>query len=246
MPTLKILSYNIHKGFSSTNLKFILSRLKASIELVHADLVFLQEVIGHNEKHGRTIEDWPKVSQFEFLADKLWPHFTYGKNAIYTQGHHGNAILSKYPITFSENIDVSTNRLESRGLLHAVADVSGIPIHLICLHLGLFEAGREIQVDKLAERIEKIVPKDSPLIVGGDFNDWRQRISKPLRERLKLDEVFLKSMGQHAKTFPSWMPTFKLDRIYFRGTELVTATTFTDGIWSDLSDHVAICAEFNV
>ncbi len=37
-------------------------------------------------------------SQFAFLADEIWPHFAYGKNAIYSAGHHGNAILSKHPI----------------------------------------------------------------------------------------------------------------------------------------------------
>lgn len=248
MSTLKVLSYNIHKGFSSTNLSFVLQKIKESIQLVKADLVFLQEVIGHNEKHGKRIVGWPKTSQFEFLADNLWPHYAYGKNAVYTEGHHGNAILSKHPITFFENTDVSTNQLEKRGLLHAVVQLNGCgkEVHVICLHLGLFEAGRKIQIKKLSERIESLVPKSIPLIVAGDFNDWRENASPILYKKLQLEEVFLISTGSHARTFPSWMPVLKLDRIYFRGLNLVKSEVLSDGLWSDLSDHTAVFAEFKL
>ncbi|MEW6057621.1 MAG: endonuclease/exonuclease/phosphatase family protein [Bdellovibrionota bacterium] len=245
MRTLRVLSYNIHKGFSATNLNFILKQIKESIELVHADLVFLQEVIGHHETHKNKLKDWPTVSQFEFLADKLWPHFAYGKNAVYTEGHHGNAILSKYPITSFENIDVSTNRLESRGILHATIKIPEVDteVHAICLHLGLFEAGRKIQINHLCKRIESLVPRNAPLIVGGDFNDWQERASPILKKKLNLEEAFLKQQGSHARTFPSWLPVFKLDRIYCRKLSVEEAKILTDGVWSSLSDHAAIYAE---
>lgn len=245
MNSIRVLSYNIHKGFSATNLNFILRQIKKSIELVHADLLFLQEVVGHHELHRNKYEDWPSVSQFEFLADNLWPHFAYGKNAVYTEGHHGNAILSKYPITFFENIDVSTNRLESRGLLHAQIQVPGAltQVHAICLHLGLFEAGRQIQIDQLCNRIESRIPHNAPLIVGGDFNDWQERASPILKRRLQLDEVFLKQSGSHARTFPAWLPIFKLDRIYCRKLHIGEVSIFANGVWSSLSDHAAILAE---
>lgn len=233
---------------SATNLNFILKQIKESIELVHADLVFLQEVVGHHETHKNKHKDWPTVSQFEFLADKLWPHFAYGKNAVYTEGHHGNAILSKYPITFSENIDVSTNRLESRGILHAKIKIPEVAseVHAICLHLGLFETSRQVQISRLCDRIDSLVPHEAPLIVGGDFNDWQERASPILEKKLNLEEVFLKQQGTHAKTFPSWLPVFKLDRIYFRKLQVGDAKIFTDGIWSSLSDHAAIYAELRL
>src|SRR4051812_7468381 len=94
---LRVISYNIHKGFSSGNLKFILKKMREALRFVQPDLIFLQEVLGHHEVHSRRIKDWPDQSQFEFLAHELWPHFAYGRNAVYTNGHHGNAILSKYP-----------------------------------------------------------------------------------------------------------------------------------------------------
>jgi len=35
--------------------------------------------------------------QHEFLAHESWLHHAYGKNSVYDSGHHGNAILSRYP-----------------------------------------------------------------------------------------------------------------------------------------------------
>lgn len=246
MNSLKVLSYNIHKGFSLMNRKFVLKKIKESIDYVQADVVFLQEVVGHHERHGLRIREWPQTSQFEFLADRVWPHFAYGKNAVYAEGHHGNAILSKYPISFFENIDVSTNSWERRGLLHAVVQKpgEGIPIHLICVHFDLFEKGRLQQIEKLAERVRRHVPPSEALLIAGDFNDWRERATKILKEKLQVEEAFYLAKGAHAQTFPSWFPVFCLDRIYFRGFHLAKAEVWSSGLWLELSDHAAISAEF--
>src|SRR5665213_3483852 len=109
---LKVLTYNIHKGFSAGNSEYVLEQMREAIRSVNADLVFLQEILGEHKKHQKRISNWPEDSQFEFLANAVWPHHAYGKNAIYTQGHHGNAVLSKFPIAHWENLDVSSNRLE--------------------------------------------------------------------------------------------------------------------------------------
>jgi endonuclease/exonuclease/phosphatase family metal-dependent hydrolase len=242
---LRVVSYNIHKGFTSGNTKFILKRIREAIQFVHPDLVMLQEVLGHHEGHKQNIEDWPSEPQFEYLADQLWPHFAYGRNAVYSSGHHGNAILSKYPFTFFENIDVSTNRLEKRGLLHGIIELPGRqrPLHAICVHLGLFETERTRQVLKLCDRIESHVPHDEPLIIGGDFNDWRGRASAPLEQKLDVKEAFRSLHGQHARTFPSWLPAFRLDRIYFRGLLVEDAQCLNERPWNELSDHAALVAE---
>src|SRR3954470_12326563 len=141
---LRILSYNIHKGFSTRNKRFVLKRIREAIRDVHADLVFLQEVLGQHDAHSQKVSNWPTEPQFEFLPEELWPHYAYGRNAVYTSGHHGNAILSKFPIEYWENIDISTNRMERRGLLHSVLHLPKRkkPLHAICVHLGLLEADR--------------------------------------------------------------------------------------------------------
>ena len=244
MKKLKILTYNIHKGFSAGNVSFALKQIKKSIKEVHADLVFLQEVIGHHDKHTNHKIDWPNTNQFEYLADQTWNHFAYGKNALYSEGHHGNAILSKYPIHFSENEDVSFSKIERRGLLHAEIQHGGKTIHAFCIHLGLFENDRKKQIIKLCTRISKMVPADSGLIIAGDFNDWRQSATSFLKTELALEEVFMNTMGKHANTFPSWLPCLSLDRVYYRNLVCTSAKVLKGDLWRKQSDHLPILAEF--
>jgi endonuclease/exonuclease/phosphatase family metal-dependent hydrolase len=245
---LKVLSYNIHKGFNAANRKFILRKIREAIRSVHADLVLLQEVQGHHDEHRKEIKDWPEQPQFEFLAHEIWPHFAYGKNAVYSAGHHGNAILSKHPIGFCENINISTNRFEKRGLLHGVIQLPKIekPLHAICLHLGLFENSRQSQIAALCRRIDSHVTHSDPLVIGGDFNDWRVKATSLLEKKLEVDEVFSKMTGAHARSFPSWLPALQLDRIYVRGSAIRTAKVLAGKPWNELSDHLALFTELEI
>ena len=145
--TLRLLTVNAHKGFTLFNRRFILHELREAIRATQADIVFLQEVLGAHHRHARRLAKWPTISQYEFLADTIWPEYAYGRNAVYPYGHHGNAVLSKFPIAHYDNIDVSVGpKEESRGLLHCVLRPPnlGVDLHAICVHLGLRagESGR--------------------------------------------------------------------------------------------------------
>jgi endonuclease/exonuclease/phosphatase family metal-dependent hydrolase len=248
MNRLKILSFNMHKGFSAANRRFVLHDMKDEIERHGADLVFLQEVQGENRRLGNRIRNWPNLSQFEFLADKMWPHTAYGKNALYDDGHHGNAILSRHPFESWENIDISSSSLERRGILHGVVRVEQgslkcPPLHVLCIHLSLLESDRMSQIRTLARRIQDHIPSDEPIILAGDFNDWRQSASAILSKESRLDEAFLSLHGRHAKTFPSFMPVLRLDRVYTRGCRIFSANTLREQPWDSLSDHLGLEVE---
>ena len=47
---LKIISYNIHKGFTAGNSTFVLGKMRDILRHVHPDIVFLQEVLGELSK----------------------------------------------------------------------------------------------------------------------------------------------------------------------------------------------------
>ena len=242
---MKILSYNIHKGFSLGNRRFTLKRMREVLEIVDADLVLLQEVVGEHRHHARRIVEWPSESQFEFLADRLWPHHAYGRNAVYDEGHHGNAILSKQNLLRWDNLDVSTNPIERRGLLHAQLRPPGFPVdlHVICIHFDVHEFGRKKQVRMLCDRIAAAVPASCPLIVAGDFNDWKERAGHVLESELSLVEAYKTLHGRCARSFPCCFPLLRLDRIYIRGLVPVAAECLTGKPWSELSDHAALYAE---
>jgi endonuclease/exonuclease/phosphatase family metal-dependent hydrolase len=240
---LRLLTYNMHKGFCFYSRQYVLTELREAIRSVDADLVFLQEVMG---VHPVDIPAEDLDSQFEYLADELWPHFAYGKNAVYSSGHHGNAILSKQPFSEYENIDVSTNRLEQRGLLHAQLGHHSPPLHLVCLHLDLLERGRRQQMASLIDRVRAAVPADAPLIVAGDFNDWRKKITDPLEEELGLKESGVLFTGIHARTFPSWRPFFSLDRVYIRGFRVKDYQVLSGVPWRRMSDHAAVVVDLEI
>ena len=246
--SLKVLTVNIHKGFTFFNRKFILPELREAVRSVGADVVFLQEVTGTNAKHPDKFDNYPETPHYEFLADSIWPQFAYGRNAVYTHGDHGNAIMSKFPIVRFENHDVSISGPERRGLLHCEMQIPGRPVnvHAICVHLSLTEAHRTQQMDMLCDLVHSDVPAHAPLIVAGDFNDWRHRADAQLAKGAALHEVFVQANGRPARTFPARMPLLRLDRIYVRNAIGHAPVVLPNKPWSHLSDHAPLAAEIEL
>ena len=243
---LRLATYNIHKGFSHFNRRMMVHELRHHLRLLDVDLVFLQEVQGEHEHHARQVSNWPAAPQYEFLADEVWADYAYGRNAVYDHGHHGNAILSRFPIVSAENQDVSSHRFEQRGLLHCEIALGAVQLHCLCVHFGLHERGRRRQLSALTERVQRLVPAGAPLIVAGDFNDWRNSAGRHLVAELGLKEVFRDQRGRPARTYPSTFPLLRLDRIYARGFD-VRRTEVHHGLpWSRISDHAALSVELEL
>ena len=245
--TLHIATYNIHKGFSQFNRRMMVHELRERLRQLAPDIVFLQEVQGLHLGHAERHSDWPDQSQHEFLADQVWENTAYGRNVIYDHGHHGNAILSRFPILASHNQDVTQLRFERRGILHCVIAPNPVlpQTHCVCVHLSLFGRSRRKQMEALAERLEEWVPAGAPLIIAGDFNDWRNRADNLLIDRLGLIEVFGghgNATGLPPKSFPSALPLFRLDRIYVRGFSVERTEVHSGPPWSRISDHAALSA----
>lgn len=244
MKRLHIATYNIHKGFSQFNRRMVVHDLRDRLRVLNPDIVFLQEVQGLHLGRALTHSDWPETPQHEFLAEDIWQQTAYGGNAIYDHGHHGNAILSRFPILSSHNQDVSGHRFERRGLLYSQIQLPAFPepVHCVCVHLGLTGGSRRRQLEMLTHRLELVVPITAPLIVAGDFNDWRNRADDVLVERLGVVEVFGGPTGRPARSFPSNLPVFRLDRIYVRGFRVARAEVHYGPPWSQISDHAALSA----
>ncbi|KAB2517817.1 endonuclease/exonuclease/phosphatase family protein [Pseudomonas sp. GXM4] len=244
--TFTVLTVNTHKGFTALNRRFILPELREAVRSVAADVVFLQEVHGTHEQHPKRYDNWPTMPQYEFLADSLWPQFAYGRNAVYPAGDHGNALLSKFQIIRHDNLDVSISGHENRGLLHCVLRLpgDGTEVHAICVHLGLRESHRNAQLDLLMQRLAEL-PADAPVIVAGDFNDWRQRADAQLKP-CGLREVFAEQYGKPARSFPARLPALRLDRIYVRNLKASRPKVLTNRPWSHLSDHAPLSVEIEL
>jgi endonuclease/exonuclease/phosphatase family metal-dependent hydrolase len=243
-PQLRVATLNIHKGLSHFNRRMVIHELRDGLRSLDADIVFLQEVQGLNDRHKMRFPGCPVEGQHEFLAGGDWKH-VYARNAVYGHGHHGNAILARYPFVSFENHDVSDHRFERRGMLHCVVAVPGWRrnLHCICVHLSLHQGGRNRQLEAISGRLKELASRDAPIIVAGDFNDWRHRATAILERQLGMTEVSVAHSGRAPRTYPSILPLFRLDRIYVRGFDVAASRVHSGRPWSMLSDHLAVSAE---
>jgi endonuclease/exonuclease/phosphatase family metal-dependent hydrolase len=243
---IRILSYNIHKGFTIGNTDFILEQIRHAMREVNADVLFLQEVLGDHSDKRCLIPEWQTAIQFEYLADSVWPHFAYGKNAVYAEGHHGNAILSKFPILEWSNRAISTNRFEQRGLLKARVEIPALGRELILAntHLDLTQSGRNQQASIIIEELRQSA--HLPWVLLGDFNDWNYRISKRIERELSVIEAFKEIHGKYPLTFPSLLPMLSLDRVFLNRARPLQAIALREGHWRKLSDHLPLLVEFEI
>jgi len=269
---LRVATYNIHKGVTGIRGRPRIHEVRRALNSIDADIVFLQEVQDRNERLVRHA-NYPIGTQLDFLAGGGYEHRAYGMNAVYPHGHHGNAILSRHAIGNFTNHDVSDHALEKRGMLHAVSRFDsgrGKPrdVHLICVHLGLIHGSRLRQSSFLIDFVEREIPKNSPIIIAGDFNDWQRRVDTVLRARLGVNEVSIEStlakrpstvldwllpwragrdaQPSVARTFPSFAPWFTLDRIYVRGFKVLSMEVPKGIAWARRSDHAPLIAELEM
>jgi len=242
-----VATYNIHKGVSSFGSRPRVHALKQALHKMEADILFLQEVQGRHDLHAvRHAAHWPAQAQHDFLAGDSH-HCAYGCNAIYDHGHHGNALLSSFPILSSRNQDVSAHVFEQRGILHCVVQAPTVEVHCYVVHLGLFASGRKRQNEALIQAVRHSAPEAAPVIIAGDFNDWNDSLGESLRAELGVREVFDQAAlegdkPKPARTFPAMMPWLRLDRIYVRGFAVESARVFHGPSWAQLSDHAPIVA----
>ena len=237
--TLRVLTYNIHKGADARAQKSGLRALRQAVHNLSCDLAFLQEVVGAHWRTEREREE----HQAHFLAGARWPYVVYGRTRTRRGGHHGNAILSRTPVLQYSDVDVSTNPFERRRLIHSILawPSPGRRLHAICVHFGLLERGRRRQLSSLCDLIQERVPDGEPLIVAGDFNDWRRSASKTLKA-CGLVEAHESVSGGPALTFPARFPLLTLDRIYVRGLAIEGVERPSGAEWRGLSDHAPLVA----
>jgi len=234
---IRLLTLNAHQGFSARRRGNVLLQMRDGLRLAGADLVFLQEI---------GVADGPDVPvhQYEVLADGVWTEHAYGRNAVSTSGHHGNALLSKYPIVAWRNVNISVGKSEPRGMLYCVLDVPDASNHLhaVCVHLALRESHRRRQLESLLEFVGGSIPRDAPIVIGGDFNDWRELAHIRLVRDGGFQEIHASADGRPAATFPARLPFLRLDRLYVRNLRH-RPLQVPRLQWAKLSDHVPLAGE---
>lgn len=242
MPTLRIATYNIHKGVQGLGpaRRLEIHNLGHAVEQLDADVVCLQEVRKLHRREARYFKSWPELPQAEFLCPEGYAA-VYQTNAVTRHGEHGNALLSRWPIVSHGHEDMSDHRFEQRGLLHVEVQVGRRQVHVVVLHLGLIAGSRTRQIEQMLRFIEREIPRTAPVVVAGDFNDWGAKLRAVMG-----GHGFKDFIGERVLTYPSRLPLTQLDFVYARGLKPVGVEVPRGRIWWRMSDHLPLIAEFKL
>jgi endonuclease/exonuclease/phosphatase family metal-dependent hydrolase len=225
--TIRIATWNIHKGVG-LDWRCDLERVVALIRRHEPDIVALQEVDSR-----RPCRSGPP---FEFLKQSLGEHCVEARAITAPDGDYGHMLISRWPFAETRLHDISVGAREPRRAIETTIETPHGPLHMVAVHLGLAFHERRHQAATLAA-LANGAPETS--VLAGDFNDWiwRGRVNAALLEELP-DRTW-------HRTFPSVLPTIRLDRIYCRPAGALLAS-WTDRAARIASDHLPVLAEIAI
>jgi hypothetical protein len=176
-PALHVTTFNIHKGFSQFNRRMMVHELRERLRHLNPGHRLPAGSPGLHLGHAENHDNWPSEPQHEFLAEDVWQSSAYGRNMVYDHGHHGNAILSRFPILHSAQPGRHPSAVrETRpaALPDRIARRPGRPLRLRApLAVRLFAP----PADGGAGR----VPRPSPTRRTADHRRRLQRLEQPGR-----------------------------------------------------------------
>jgi endonuclease/exonuclease/phosphatase family metal-dependent hydrolase len=221
---LTVATYNIH-GAVGTDGRLAPQRIAEVLREIDADVIALQEV---------PLGGGGMPSVLTLLQQASGFHAVEGPTEDSAERRYGNAVLSRYPITDTRNIDLSFGSREPRGALDADIDCNGHPLRVIATHLGLRPAERRHQIRLLLQAFDT---DRMPVILTGDLNEWFVW-GRPLRWLVSHFEPV-----PAPPTFPSRLPVFALDRLWISPRHrLVRVTVHATPLARLASDHLPLVA----
>ena len=236
----RLVTYNIHKGIGGVDRRYRLQRVIETLAKYRPDIVLLQEV---DDGVPRSHLD----RQVDLLGEALGlRHRVFQANVKLRKGTYGNAILSRFPLSDVQYVDLTIPLKKRRRALVAHCRLSvGDHVRrlLICnLHLGLAGFERIIQLRRLlSSGVLRHTHLHTPVIVAGDFNDIYGSLGKRLLQPSGFEPAV-----RRVRTFPAILPLSALDRVYFRGDlKLVRSFASRTAVAKQASDHLPIITEFD-
>ncbi|MBX7083285.1 MAG: endonuclease/exonuclease/phosphatase family protein [Nannocystaceae bacterium] len=235
---LTVVSYNVHKCIGGVDRRYRPERVCETLAHYEPDFLLLQEV-----DDGAARSDYHR--QVDLIGDALaLPHRTWFPNhALRKGGAYGNAILSRFPLTDTRNVDLTVAGRKARSVLHGRFRVrvrgSLRTVHVFNLHLGLLERDRRVQLERFLQAHPFAgLHERTPIVVGGDFNDVWGTLGPEL-----LQPAGFRAWTRRFPTFPAWAPVRALDGIYVRGdVELVDLHPGRVAAARRASDHLPLVA----
>jgi endonuclease/exonuclease/phosphatase family metal-dependent hydrolase len=235
---LRVISYNIHKCIGGVDRRYDPQRVADVINQQHADVLLLQEV-DHDVPRSNRDRQVDVLGELVGMRYRSW----FPNVDVRGGGCYGNAILSRYPIVDSTNLDLSIRFKKKRSALHGVIRVRHDDIdrtvHVYNMHLGLARFERRIQLRKFLDSHPfQTLHDDTPVVVGGDLNDVYGGLGELLRP------AGFRGVERRPLTFPAWGPMRALDAIFVRGRlDFIKLARCESELARRASDHRPLIAD---
>ena len=155
------------------------------------------------------LRDWPDEPQYEFLAQRgverlrlraqrrLRPRAPRQRDPL-------RAIRSCAPRTRTSR--TTTWSAAACCIVRSTCPEPRAPLHCVCVHLALHERGTAAPGRRADRAHPREVPDRAPLVVAGDFNDWRNLAGKRLAASLGLARGARRPLGQARAQLPERLP----------------------------------------
>jgi endonuclease/exonuclease/phosphatase family metal-dependent hydrolase len=216
-------------------------RIATVLRQLEPDIAALQEVM---DLPGRPEHDQARLIAAQF--EDYESHF--GSNRKHKGAGYGNLTLSRYPVRFRQNYDLTWRSRERRGCLRTDVELAnGSVLHMFNVHLGTGFLERRQQGRKLLSTdVLGDAALTGPCVVVGDFNEWTRGLATKLMSG-KFECVDIKAYARFGRTYPGVLPIFHLDHFYFdRRLSLRSYTVHRTRAALLGSDHLPLMAEFEV
>lgn len=236
--------------------------VKTNIDLVHPDIVALQEVdfdadrsyhidqakgiAGNTFKYIANVVNW----DVRYVPFPYWPPADHFGQVV-----SGQSVLSKFKLSDLERIQLSRISTEpfwrdayylDRLAQVVKVELSGKELILINVHLEAWDKPtRQQQLEEVIELWNKYA-SDLPVILLGDFNSDPGYKEATISKLLNLPGVNTVNLpaSDYEKTYPSDAPTERLDYIFYNDklkcNKAVVVSTF-----GQMSDHLPLLMNFS-
>jgi len=232
---MRIVTYNIHKARGMDG-RLSIRRIGDVLGGLHADIIKLQEVFSACNSHA---------GQMEMLASHLGLKAAFGCTRHHQGRPYGNAILTRWPIVQSHDMDISWAHREKRGCVRADLDTPRGTLHVFNIHMGTSYFERRHQVRSLLSSEQIHEDLSGPRVLVGDFNEWIKGLTtRMLSDRF--ESLNLELPVRTRRSYPGLLPLLQLDQIYFeRPLHVEKVELIRTPLSKIASDHLPLVATFS-
>jgi endonuclease/exonuclease/phosphatase family metal-dependent hydrolase len=238
---IRIATYNVHKC-RGLDRRTSPERIADVIDELDADIIAIQEVL--NLQDGL-----PRYDQARTIHKRFRNYeWRFGENRTLHGGPYGNMTLSRLPIQFCRNYDLTWRHRERRGCLRTdVLLAPGMVLHIFNVHLGTSFFERRHQSRKLlSKELLNSLDYQGPRIVIGDFNEWtRGLVSRSMADAF--ESIDFRKFKRYGRTYPGILPLLHLDHFYYdKQLSLSSFRLHRSRTALIASDHLPQVAEFEM